>query len=34
METLKEWYNSDVYRALIPIRQGSADVDITIVDGT
>jgi uncharacterized protein (DUF1330 family) len=34
METLREWYNSDVYRELIPIRQGAADVDITIVDGT
>ena len=33
MEKLMEWYNSDAYQAIIPIRQEAADGRIVAVQG-
>lgn len=33
MAALREWYDCEAYRALRPVRQGSAAVDIVFVEG-
>jgi len=33
MEDLQRWYDSDEYRALIPLRQSAAKTDLVAVDG-